>query len=73
MTRTSPPKTNITTLAAALATAAFAIWMANFAARPDSLYTDPGAQPSASLAPMYAASAPHALKTERVHRAASRG
>ena len=70
---TDPPKTNITLVVASLATAAFTIWMANFAAPPDSLYTDAAREPPAGSAPTYAASAPRGLKAARAHAAASRG
>ncbi len=51
MDRTSaPPKTNITTLAATLATATFAIWMANFAGHAHSLYADRASAPPAPRA-----------------------
>ena len=59
MDRTSapPPKTNITTLAAVLATATFAIWMSNFAAHSHSLYAERAVQ-TVGIAHTEAAPAP---------------
>ena len=43
-----PPKTNITLIAASLATVALVIWMTSFAARTDSLYSPAVHAPAAS-------------------------
>jgi hypothetical protein len=50
MNHTSTPTKSITTLAAALATAALTVWMVNFAARPAGLYTAVAATPIAAHA-----------------------
>jgi hypothetical protein len=55
MRRTTPPKTNLTSLAAAAGTLAFVVWVASFATPHDSIYAQAPAKSRAASAELTAA------------------